>query len=283
MPKHTLRVFDVDFQEVEQTIIRNAPLAAPNAVVYNTAAQMQMILEDEQGGALFYEAIDLSQLTLEGRSFQPLQIAINRPYTVPRGTKLNTNISVQNEEYFFVWYSNVAYPLQNMTALHNATFIQALRRVGMNTSPHVALETDYEEEQPNLGQLLWASSAAFLPSLDTALTVANGLLPALTSPVAPVDIAMFTNTMRQVDSSEWGSMDIVQGPMLHFFRLITNYSQNMNGVPAQSPLVQTNGWENQTWSPINLKVICQEVDLSDEEYLTTAYQTLQRNMPGGPN
>lgn len=279
-----MRIFDVDFTEVQTTLTRPGTFVEPNITVLNDEAAQQLILDDEVGGLLFYEGIDLSQLTLEGRSFQPLQVMVNRPYSVPRGTKFNPNITVQNEEYIFIWYSNVAAPDPGLTQPEKETFIQALRRVGMNSSPIINLETPYEEEQPNLSQLLWASSAAFLPSLDTALTMFNGQLPDPTPvPIGPADIVVITNSMRQVDSSEWGSMDIVQGPMLHIYRLVTNYSQNMGGMPAGSPCLNANGTEYQWWAPLNVKVVCQEVDLTSEEYLTTAYNTLTRMTPGGPN
>jgi len=89
--------------------------------------------------------------------------------------------------------------------------------------------------------------------------------------------------MRRVDSSEWGSMAPVQGPMLHFFRLVTNYSQNMGGIPLTSPIVMNSGFDTQTWSPVNIKIVCEEVNLTSEEYLTTAFNTLTRMNPAGPN
>jgi len=280
-----MRIFDVDFAEIVQTLSRVSTPEAPgvqvSGVTYGDVSQQQLVFEDDVGGALFHEAVDLSQLTIEGRTFQPLQIIVNRPYTVPRGTKLNPNISVQNEEYFFIWYTNVAKPVSSV----KQTFIQALRRAGMNTSPTVGLdlETHYEEQQPDLGQLLWASQSSFLPSLDTALSVANGMIvneEPIAIPHLPITI---TNSMRRVDSSEWGSMAPVQGPMLHFFRLVTNYSQNMGGVPLTSPIVLNSGFDTQHWSPVNIKIVCEEVNLSSEEYLTTAFNTLTRMNPAGPN
>lgn len=286
-----VRIFDVDFTEIAQTLTRTSAEGAPapqvTSTTYGDHCQMQMVFEDEVGGALFYEAIDLSQLTLEGKTFQPLQVIINRPYTVPRGTKWNPNPCVQNEEYFFIWYSNVAAPSQSVidgaTGVKQ-TFIQALRACGMNTSPLVDLSTAYSEQQPDLGQLLWASSAAFLPSLDTALSVPNGLVENDNPPtITPHKLILLTNSVRAVDSSEWGSMAPVQGPMLHFYRLVTDYSNNMGGVPLGSPIVEQSGYSTNKWAPVNIKVVCEEVDLSDEEYLTTAYQTLTRMNPAGPN
>jgi len=287
-----MRIFDVDFAEIVQTLSRVSAIGAPgvqvSGVTYGNVSQQQLVFEDDVGGALFHEAVDLSQLTIEGRTFQPLQIIVNRPYTVPRGTKLNPNISVQNEEYFFIWYTNVAKPNVDVVdgvSSVKQTFIQALRRAGMNTSPTVGLdlETHYEEQQPDLGQLLWASQSSFLPSLDTALSVANGMIvneEPIAIPHLPITI---TNSMRRVDSSEWGSMAPVQGPMLHFFRLVTNYSQNMGGVPLTSPIVLNSGFDTQHWSPVNIKIVCEEVNLSSEEYLTTAFNTLTRMNPAGPN
>jgi hypothetical protein len=287
----SMRVFDVDFIEIAQTLVRTSAAGAPalnvTSASYGGICQQQMVFEDEIGGALFYEAIDLSQLTLEGKTFQPLQVVINRPYTVPRGSTVNVNPCVQNEEYLFVWYTNVAAPsdaIVNGSSAVKQLFIQALRRAGMNTTPAVGLSTAYDEQQPDLGQLLWASQSAFLPSLDTALSVPNGFIENDDPPPGiPDKTILLTNSMRRVDSSEWGSMSPVQGPMLHFFRLVTCYSNDMAGIPLGSPLIQNSGYTAQYWSPINLQVVCEEVDLSSEEYLTNAYRTLTRMTPGGPN
>lgn len=289
-----MRIFDVDFSEITQTLSRTsfegAPSVNTDVATYGNISHQQLVFEDEVGGALFYESIDLSQLTIEGRTFQPLQIIVNRPYTVPRGSKYNPNVANQNEEYFFIWYTQVAKPSEAIvdgSTTDKQGFIQALRACGMNTSPELELETHYEEQQPDLGQLLWCSQSSFLPSLDTALSVANGMIQNIGGGGAPINVPLkfiiATNSMRRVDSSEWGSMAPIQGPMLHFYRLVTNYSQNMGGIPLGSPIVQNSGLESQHWSPVNIKIVCEEVDLSDEEYLTTAYNTLTRMNPAGPN
>lgn len=281
MPK-PVRIFDVDFPEIQQIQTRVAPALGPTEVTYNGEALGQQIIDDGNGGGIWYEAIDLSQLTIEGKTFQPLQVILNRPYTVPRGSKFNPNVSVQNEEYFYIFYSDVATPSTDLSAAQLLNSIQAFRRTGMNTSPLVNIPTPYEEEQPNLGQLVWASSSAFLPSLDTALSTFNGLI-INTPAVAPNKEIVITNSMRRVDSSEWGSMEPIQGPMLHFYRVVSNYSQNMTGVPPSSDIVINDGYEQATFSPVNIKVVCEELQLSSTEYLSTAYQTLTRRNPAGPN
>jgi hypothetical protein len=286
-----MRIFDVDFAEIAQTLNRtNLSLPAPpflqvTAAAYGALCQQQMVFEDGIGGALFHEAIDLSQLTIEGRTFQPLQVIVNRPYTVPRMQSMNTNPCVQSEEYLFIWYTGVASPAQGVIDGIDAlkqNFIQALRACGMNTSPRIGLATEYTEQEPDLGQLVWASSSAFLPSLDTALSVPNGFVDnfGLTSPDKTF---LFTNSHRRVDSSEWGSMAPIQGPMLHFFRFVTNYANNMAPLTLTSPLVTESGYTSGTYSPINIQVVCEEVDLNSIEYLTNAYRTLTRMNPGGAN
>lgn len=178
-----MRIFDVDFAEIAATLYRTClpPPVPPElnvtSVAYGALCQQQLVFEDEVGGALFHESIDLSQLTIEARTFQPLQVIVNRPYTVPRTQALNANPTVQSEEYLFVWYTNVAAPSQAVidgTSGIKQLFIQALRASGMNTSPRIKLSSEYSEQQPDLGQLVWASSSAFLPSLDTALSLPNG-------------------------------------------------------------------------------------------------------------
>ena len=71
--------------------------------------------------------------------------------------------------------------------------------------------------------------------------------------------------------NRWCSLPDIIGPKLYCYRYISYPSQYLAGISGgENPLVAADGITSRNHSSLSIKILCEEVKLSDTEYLTRA-------------
>lgn len=272
------RIFDVEFGELNQSVSRLAATLTPATVTYLGPGSDDILYEDEQGGVVLYKMLDLSQLTQEGRIFQPTSVNIQRPYDAPAGSKFNPNIAVQTEEYIFIVYSPVLNPDDpDLSTAAKIANVSSFRQAGFDTSSIAIATNSGDNEICNAQQVLFAQSSFYAVDLAHSLTPANlGLAPIL--PPANTNV-LLSNSMALVERNQYGSMGPVMGPRLHCFRVIIARDQNLTGLSPLSPTVTAIGLNAMKYSPLNIRIMTSEVSMSDGNYIIAASNELTSMTP----
>ena len=274
MPK-AKRIFDVDWGQAALSM--NRPAVAPSATSVNwfNYTDNETLLKDEQNGvAVYYQSVDLEQLTMEGRTFTPLAIDIQRPWTAPLGYDYNFNPMIRCYEILYIFTA----PLANVEIGSGGTgALEMFKDLGLDSSIGGRGTTAYPGIQiPDAAQCIFAQSTLSLNSMANTFSTWNGTLvsaapaadpPIVGDPFAPV----MAGEMQVVEVNRWGSLPNILGPKLHCYRYISYQSQQMTGIlGADNPILNAQGNTARNFSPISVKIICEEADLTESEYLVSA-------------
>lgn len=271
----SVRVFDVEWPELNQTVSRLTATLEPASVTYTGPGEDHILYEDTQGGVVCYQMLDLSQLTQEGRIFQPTAVNVQRPYDSPAGSKFNALPAIETEEYFFIVYSPVMNPNDmSVSAINIINSINSFKQAGFNVSDEGIITVLGDNEVMNSEQLLFGQSSFYTVDLAHALSINNGLFPAGGPNV------LLTNSMMKTEVNQYGSMNPIFGPRLHCFRVIIARDQVMTGVVAPAdPIATAIGLNSMKYSPVQIQVMTREVELSNGDYVIAASNELTSMTP----
>lgn len=261
------RIFDVDFPSVSLAVNRPEGVVIPDAVTWGGVGADQLIGADDYGNAIFYHQIDLSQLTNEMRAFTPLSVNVQRAYNAPEGLDANYMPSTPAYEMLYVFQN----PLDNFAIRDNPRAnMEAFRDMGLDVSSDgVGMAV------PDSSNCIFAQMTRYRNDLSNSTTVYNGM-------AVPGDTyyPLVSQDMSIAEINTWGGMETILGPRLHCYRVIFHETQNLLHLDADpvtgNPLVLALGTTLRTFSPISIRLFCQEADLDDGDYLIEAANAFNR-------
>ena len=264
------RIFDVDFPGVNLSVTRVAGELTPivgGSIGWGGPGTDQLIGADEYGNAIFYHQIDLSQLTNEMRSFNPLSVNVQRAYNAPEGMDANYMPSSPSYEMIYIFQN----PLDNLSIRQNP-------RANMETFRDMGLDTSVGSpggSVPDSSNCVFAQMTRYRNDLANSTTTWNGM-------AVPGDtyFPLVSQDMSIAEVNTWGGMNTILGPRLHCYRVIFHETQNLFGLDPTpgtgNPLVLAPGTTLRTFSPISIRLFTQESDLDEGEYLVEAANAFNR-------
>jgi len=261
------RIFDVEFGSVQLIADRAAgTFGTPPAVVtWETwTGDGKMLFEDGTGNAIWYEQVDLSELTIDSRTFQPIGVNVQRPWNGPEGNDSNFMPSTRPVELLYV-FSNA---LPNAQIEAGLVDLRTFRDLGLDSSD--AYRTSDLAVIPDGSNTIYAQETKYFNSIANSINTWNGF--ANTDPYPDGDFyqPLLCADMSVAEVNTWGEMRSILGPVLHCYRVILHETQNLNGLGTANSLVVAAGHTNRKFSPISLKILCKEEKLSEGEYLVEA-------------
>jgi hypothetical protein len=259
------RIFDVEFAPVDLTVNRLAPSAIPSPTGVEWSgpgADEELLYADQEGRAVFYKQIDLSQLTKEGLAFKPLSINVQRPYDDPAGQDANYMPSTSCTELIYVFLN----PLAN-SEIRAGININSFRDLGLDLSDMYggAGAPKWGEAIPNSSNTLFAQQTRYLNNLSNSTTAYNDM-----AHTTDVYYPLLSTEMTKVEQNTWGGMHTLLGPMLHCYRVIIHPTQVLTGLGISNPIRAANGFTLRKFSPISVQIYAEEQDLSEGAYIIEA-------------
>lgn len=260
------RIFDVEFAPVNLTITRVAGQELPfDAQWTGSGSDEELLYQDGNGRAVFYQQIDLQQLTKEGRAFKPEFINVQRPWNAPQGQDANFNPSTDCVELLYVFLNPL--PNDNIRA---GIVIDQMRDLGLDSSNAYDIGVLAFGAIPDASNCLFAQSTRYINNIANANSTWNGFAVA-----TDVYYPLLTQTMSTAEQNTWGGMHTILGPMLHCYRVIIHPTQIMTGLspapaPDGNPLVLAAGSTLRKFSPISISIYAEEMNLSSGEYIIEA-------------
>lgn len=257
------RNFDIEWSPINLTLSRlqNADQAHIQSWTQNMD-NGELIWEGlnpaNYGMAVYYQKIDLSQLTEEGMSFTPKAVNVQRPWTAPEGQDIASQPSINHEEYLYVFSA----PLPNQDIDSDADVL-AFRNLGLDVS--VPSTTTGWYAYPDYEQCIFAQSTFSQVDPTNALTVMNGL-----TVLGDATYPAYYAKMRVAEQNTWGSMSTILGPFLHCYRVIIYRCQNLAGLGGTNPILGAAGSTSRRMSPVTIRIMTDDADLSEGEYLIAA-------------
>lgn len=266
------RIFDVDWGQLTLGMTRPAGAPSATSVTWANMTDNETLLHDNQlGSAVYFQTIDLEQLTMEGRSFNPLAIEVQRPWTAPLGQDWNFLPPTRHYEYLYIFTA----PLANQRIITSGN-LEGFKDLGLDSSIGGRGSPSFVGQQlPDNAQCVFAQSTISVNPIANAASVWNGTLvatevgppPVIGDPYAP----LMAGEMQVTEVNRWGSLPAILGPKLFCYRYIAYPSQQMTGVfNADNPILNAIGSTARNMSSISIKIICEEADLSESEYLVNA-------------
>ena len=263
------RVFDVDFPKLNLSVSRAAGALAPGAgdAVWSGPGLDQVIGADDYGNSISYHQIDLSQLTNEQRAFNPLTVNVQRVYNAPEGFDANYMPSTPAYEMLYIFQN----PLDNNRIRANPrAYMESFRDMGLDVS-----SVGIGSSVPDSSNCVFAQMTRYRNDLANSTTVWNGMAVA-----GDTYYPLVSQDMSIAEVNTWGGMDAILGPRLHCYRVIFHETQNLLGLDPTpgtgNPIVLGLGTTLRTFSPISIRLFCQEADLSDGQYLVEAANAYNR-------
>jgi hypothetical protein len=280
------RIFDVDWGQVSLSVSRPAAAPSPTVITWSNLTDNETLLHDDQlGNVVYFQTIDLEQLTMDGRSFNPLAIEVQRPWTAPLGSDINFLPSNRHYEYLYIFTA----PLPNQEIIVNGD-LQAFKDLGLDTSIAGLGTSLWRGQQiPDAAQCVFAQSTISVNPIANAASVWNGTLiaadpagvpPVIGDPFAPLMAA----EMQVTEVNRWGSLPAILGPKLFCYRFMSYPSQALTGlVGIDNPILLGQGITLRNMSPLSIKIICEEANLSESEYLVSAANAYNNANYDDPN
>lgn len=250
------RIFDVDFAPVDFSVSRPAGVDLPNSHSINA----DDVIGSFNGGFIQYERINLSQLTEEGRLFQPVSINVQRTWNAPEGFDANFAPSTSAMEWIYIFQS----PLPNERIRNDPElWINALRDFGLDRSD--AYGSLIPESIKDSNQTLYAQRTRYINNMANTQSAWNQ-----TSVPGDAFYPLLAQTMSVAEFDSWGSMNPVAGAALYCYRIVLHYTQNVSGNDPTNPLVAAQGTTIRKFSPVTVQIQCIEPKISESEYLINA-------------
>lgn len=280
------RIFDVDWGQLTLGMARPALAPSATSVTWANMTDNETLLHDNQlGSAVYFQTIDLDQLTMEGRSFNPMAIEVQRPWTAPLGQDWNFLPSTRHYEYLYIFTA----PLANQSIITSGG-LEAFKDLGLDSSSGGRGSGSLSGQQiPDNAQCVFAQSTISVNPMANTASVWNGTLiasdpgatpPIVGDPYAPV----MAGEMQVVEVNRWGSLPAILGPKLFCYRYISYPSQQMTGIfNADNPILNATGSTARNMSSISIKIICEEANLSESEYLVNAANSYNNSNFDNPN
>lgn len=267
------RIFDVDWSQVTLGVNRDANATLPTSgPTWNVLGDNgDLLSQDNFGKAVFYQEIDLEQLTIEGRTFSPKGVEVQRPWTAPLGQDWNYVPTTRHYEFLYIFTA----PLANQTLTTISPNLDAFFDLGLDVSGGGRGSRSYTgREIPNAEQCVFAQSTICVNNVANSLSVWNGTLVEAAPGPPPItgDILapLASGEMTISEVNQWGSLPTILGPKLFCYRFISYPSQILSGLSIDNPLVKGAGFTARNMSSLCIKLVCEEVNLSDSEYIITA-------------
>lgn len=266
------RVFDCEFGPVGLVVSRGAgtPGTPPTSVTWtNNTRDGELLYEDTTGKAIFYQQIDLSELSVEGRTFKPIGVNVQRPWNAPEGQDSNFMVSTRPVELIYI-FSNA---LPNEHIRNGGVDINAFRDLGLDASD--AYQTGDLAVIPDGSNTIWAQETKYFNSIANSMNNWNGFLVP-NNPTPPPIVTgdyfypLLCADMSVAETNTWGEMRTILGPVLHCYRVICHETQNLTSLAAGNPIFDAAGHTDRKFSPISVKILCKEEKLTEGEYLVEA-------------
>jgi len=278
------RIFDVDWSQVRMTTTRLAGETAPAEPVWDVIGDNgEMLMQDDFGRAVFFQEIDLEQLTIEGRTFSPMAVEVQRPWTAPLGQDWNYSPAIRHYEFIYIFTAPLAN--QMITQFNLDGFFD----FGLDVSAGGKGSLQYAgREVPNAEQCVFAQSTISVNNIANSLSVWNGTLlpndPHAIPPLVGDTIApLVSGEMTVSEVNRWGSLPTILGPKLYCYRFISYVSQSLSGLVPNNPLVLGTGYTQRNMSSMCIKLLCKEQELSTSEYIITAANAYNMANQDDPN
>lgn len=283
------RLIDADFGTVSVALTRQFTDPLPTASLTGNGTK-QIIAEigsnePRAGSFIQYSRVDLSFMLQNNEVMQPVDVSVQRTSPVPLGGSNNGNNFDPIEEYIYV----MTRPLNNtevgaIPVTYNAVF-DPLRNVGLDGAETTAganpALAGLAAGWPDKTQMIFAEKRMYSVNLNNAATVANGSLPALTSPPDPAQFNTITGVPMLDSVTTWGCMDAITGPNLHVYRVVIVPSQDFSFVPNLTVNQDYGGITAYKFPPVNIAFLCKDPKFSEGEYLTTIANQMNSLPIGG--
>jgi len=267
------RIFDVEFSPLELAIVRNPEAILPTTCEWTTLGDNgELLYEDGRGKAIFYHQLDLSELTVDSRTFQPVAVNVQRNYNGPQGHDANFMPSTRPVELLYI-FSN---QLPNQQIRDGDIDLDSFRDLGLDASAQygIVAPTLVLTVIPDGSNTVFAQSTKYVNGIANSTNAWNGFAYAGEAgpPILPADLfyPLLCQDMSVAEVNSWGEMRSILGPQLHCYRVILHETQNMTGLSQYNPLVAHQGNTARKFSTICIKVLCREENLSEGEYLVEA-------------
>jgi len=271
------RVFDVEFSPVELDIVRDPEVTLPTSCVWTMRGDNGDLLYDNgRGKAIFYHQLDLSELTADSRTFQPVAINVQRNFNGPQGIDANFMPSTRPTELLYI-FSN---QLPNQQIRDGDIDIDVFRDLGLDAAAQYGIKdippfTLALKVVPDGSNTIFAQSTRYVNSISNSTNAWNGFAypgdPSTVPPTLPdTYYPLLCQDMSVTEVNTWGEMRTILGPQLHCYRVIFHETQNMSGLSQANPLVIAQGITARKFSTLCIKILCREDTLSEGEYLVEA-------------
>lgn len=271
------RVFDVEFSPLELDIVRDPETTLPTTCEWTMRGDNgDLLYENGRGKAIFYHQLDLSELTADSRTFQPVAVNVQRNFNGPQGYDANFMPSTRPVELLYI-FSN---QLPNQQIRDGDIDLDVFRDIGLDASAQYGIIPPpgfirLLTVVPDGSNTTFAQSTRYVNSIANSTNAWNGFAYG-GDPVGPPPTAadifypLLVQDMSVAEVNTWGEMRTILGPQLHCYRVVLHETQNMSGLSQANPLVVAQGTTARKFSTICIKILCREDKLSDGEYLVEA-------------